>query len=106
MNLNCRTRRGWRGTHAPGAAAAVLFALGGGLMIRPDTAPDAAHAEAAVEGKRESALRLPVTQSKEEPRIHTRLLGGRGALNVPCRSLDSRAFAFVSYRLIQREESK
>jgi len=56
--------------------------------------------------QQEAALRLLPTQSDEEPRILTRLFGGQGTLNVPSWSPDSRAFAFVSYRLIQREEPK
>jgi TolB protein len=36
-----------------------------------------------------------------EPKILTRLFGGQGTINVPSWSPDSRAFAFVSYRLVR-----
>jgi TolB protein len=38
---------------------------------------------------------------KSEPQVLTRLFGGQGTINVPSWSPDSRAFAFVSYRLVK-----
>jgi TolB protein len=46
------------------------------------------------------ALRL-MPASGGEPKILTRLFGGQGTINVPSWSPDSRAFAFVSYRLVR-----
>lgn len=53
--------------------------------------------------QQEVALRLLSTDQQSEPRTLTRLFGGQGTLNVPSWSPDSREFAFVSYRLVERE---
>jgi TolB protein len=36
------------------------------------------------------------------PRVLTKLFGGQGTINVPSWSPDSKEFAFVSYRLIEK----
>ena len=46
------------------------------------------------------ALRI-MPASGGEPRVLTRLFGGQGTINVPSWSPDSRAVAFVSYRLVK-----
>ena len=59
--------------------------------------------EKGVEGhppNKDVALRfMPLPGGK--PRVLTRLFGGQGTINVPSWSPDSRAVAFVSYRLIK-----
>jgi Tol biopolymer transport system component len=46
------------------------------------------------------ALRM-MPMAGGEPKVLTRLFGGQGTINVPSWSPDSRAFAFVSYRLVR-----
>jgi Tol biopolymer transport system component len=52
---------------------------------------------------REVALRL-MHGLDDEPRTLTRLFGGQGTLNVHSWAPDSRRFAFVSYRLVEKQK--
>lgn len=52
---------------------------------------------------KEVALRI-MRGPDDEPRTLTRLFGGQGTLNVHSWSPDSRRFAFVSYRLIEKQK--
>jgi len=49
------------------------------------------------------ALRI-IPSSGEKPRILTRLFGGQGTINVPSWSLDNKYIAFVSYRLVGKDD--
>jgi len=61
--------------------------------------------DAGVEGhppNKDVVLRLMPVDLSGPPTVVARLFGGQGTLNVPSWSPDSRAFAFVSYRLVAR----
>jgi hypothetical protein len=61
--------------------------------------------DAGVEGhppNKDVVLRLMPADLSGSPAVVARLFGGQGTLNVPSWSPDSRAFAFVSYRLVAR----
>jgi len=59
--------------------------------------------DAGVQGhppNEEVSLRIMPVEGGE-PRVLVRLFGGQGTINVPSWSPDSKAFAFVSYRLVK-----
>jgi TolB protein len=61
--------------------------------------------DASVQGhppNKDVVLRLVPADLSAPPTVVARLFGGQGTLNVPSWSPDSRAFAFVSYRLVAR----
>jgi hypothetical protein len=61
--------------------------------------------DASVEGhppNKDVVLRLMPADLSGPPTVVARLFGGQGTFNVPSWSPDSRAFAFVSYRLVPR----
>jgi len=60
--------------------------------------------DGSVEGhpaNKDVVLRLMPSEGGE-PKVVARLFGGQGTINVPSWSPDSRRFAFVSYRLLER----